>query len=157
MQKSVKTAVWCRSISPEDEEAILQVICPLGRTYHLLLAVYNEGKIARRKREYPKHAAVWCRSIPWRWRSHIASHLSSGENMHITYSWQYIIKGRLQEGKENTQNCSFRMTLISLGPSSKSHINTETLQNKQLYSNQDAIYERTATLIEKESPNAARL
>ena len=37
----------------EDEKAILQVICPLGRTYHLLLAVY-EGKIARRKREYSK-------------------------------------------------------------------------------------------------------
>ena len=61
---------------------------------------------------------------------------------HITYSWQYM-KGRLQEGKENTQNCSFRMTLIS----ANSHINTETLQNKQLYSNQDAIYrEQTATL-----------
>ena len=96
-------------VSPEDEAAILQVICPLGRTCIS-----------------PTPGSV-------------------------------IMKGRLQEGKENTQNCNFRMTLISLGPSSKSHINTETLQNKQLYSNQDAIYEQTATLIEKESPNAARL
>ena len=101
--------------------------------------------------------AVWCRSIPWRWRSHIASHLSSGENISPTPGSIIIMKGRLQQGKENIQNCSFRMTLISLWPSSKSHINTETLQNKQLYSNQDAIYEQTATLIEKESPNAARL
>ena len=76
-------------VSSEDDEAILQIICPLGRaiTYSWQ---YNEEKIARRKREYTKL--------------------------------------QLQDD------------IISLGPSSNSHINTETLQNKQLYSNQDAIY-----------------
>ena len=58
-----------------------------------------------------------------------------------------IMKRRLQGGKENTQNCSFRMTPISLGPISNSDINTESLLNKQLYSNQDAIYtEQAASL-----------
>ena len=79
-------------VSPEDEVAIMQVICPLGRTYHLLLTV---GKIARRKREYLK--------------------LQLQDDTNFSWTQQYN--------------------------------NTETLQNKQLYSNQDAIYrEQTATL-----------
>ena len=49
------------------------------------------------------------------------------------------------------------MTLISLGPIQNTHINTKSLLNKQLYSNQDAIYREQAANLHCESPNAACL
>ena len=98
--------------------------------------------------------AVWCRRYPLKMKKPYCKSSVLWRTYHLLLA---VYEGKIARRKREYPNCSFGMTLISFEPSSNSHINTETSQNKQLYSNQDAIYrEQTATL-HRESPNAARL
>ena len=101
-----------------------------------------------------KTMAIRCRRYPLKMKKPCCKLLrtfsTSCWGEHITYSWQW------REDCKKKENCSFRMTLISLGPTKNIHINTESLLNKQLYSNQDVIYrEQAATFLwERKSMHA---
>ena len=122
MQKGCLNRCLVWEGAPEDEEAILQVIKKLFQVPPGESISPTPDSIMKRRLQGGKENTQNC----------------------ISPTPDSIMKRRLQGGKENTQNCSFRMTPISLGPSSNSDINTESLLNKQLHSNQDAIYTKQA-------------
>ena len=146
--------------SPQSEVSSITTTCTFLGHYKLEenVGVNLFFSLARTEhaRSRTVHCSRWCMfdmskhlfdvgSILWRWRSHIASPLGRA----ITYCWQYNEEKIARRKREYTK-LQLQDDTISLGPSSNSHINTETLQNKQLYSNQDAIYwEQTVPFIEK--------